>query len=76
MKTVPFEIFVPAVKPGQQELRKTIHVPVREEYGEEILTVEAHEIIDRVKMQATISRLVDAVRELTGADTPNAGTDR
>jgi hypothetical protein len=68
VKYVPFTITVPEVKPGQGVATKEIHVPVRDVDGVEILTIEAHDLIDRIKMQMMLSRLNEAVRELFAAN--------
>jgi hypothetical protein len=68
VKYVPFTITVPEVKPGQGVATKEIQVPVRDDEGVEILTIEAHDLIDRIKMQMMLSRLNEAVRELFAAN--------
>lgn len=64
MKYVPYTVVIPEVKPGQGVKEVEIMIPVVEEDGIEILTPQAHDMIDKRKMQETISRLVEAVREL------------
>lgn len=64
MKYVPFTIYIPEITPGQGTGEHEIHAPVHDNDGIETLTLEAHEMIEQRKMQLTISRLVDAVREL------------
>jgi hypothetical protein len=51
---VPFEILMPGMA------TRTILVPVRTEHGQKIMTVEAHELIDKTKMQMVLSRLNEA----------------
>lgn len=63
----PFKIIVPELKPGQGVATRVINVPVRISHGLEILTPEAMEMIETQQMQMMLSRLNEAVRELTGA---------
>jgi len=63
----PFTITVPELKPGQGVATRTINVPVRISHGVEVLTIEAHEMIEMRQMQMMLTRLNEAVRELTGA---------
>lgn len=72
VRRTEFVIHIPPLKPNQPVWTRAIQVPVRIEDGEEILTVEAHELIDRIKTQMTLVRLIDVVRELTGASAPNS----
>lgn len=66
-RMVEFVIHVPAMKPGQTPWTRVIKIPVFNDGNEEILTPEAHELIDRIKTQMTLRRLIDVVRELTGS---------
>jgi hypothetical protein len=67
MKSVPFIITCPEIRPGQGVRTKEITVEVQEEDGCEVLTVEAMERIEKLKMQMMLTRITQCLVEIYAA---------